>query len=566
MKAAICLLALVLPTLALGAEELPPTPDLGRAFATIPYSELRALWEAGRKKEPPKVEPELPPVAFVVHQAEYRLQLSDEASLLDADYEIESLDNHWQTIPLLGGEARLDKAEAGDRSIVSQDGYALLSNQPGKIKAALHLVATGAKRMTNPGVLKLRFGCATVKRLIISGIPANLEMRVNGTRAAETKDGTAIYYLPAESGEVNVQLATPRVEDAPKPLQPSHWQVQSQAVVRYAEGRLLFQSHLSARADNGSGTELLLLLPSNAGAVAVSGEDVAESTAGRADDGQRTLRVVWKTPDILDRELTVVYALPQSPLAEQWSLPAPVTPGQAEARNLFAIVTAGGLELKGAGVQAAVPSARLPQWMQTEIAGDAFTTVEAGALLTLQTHWLPTVATAEAIVSDAKCELRLVVDGSMQTSATYVIRHVTPLAWTVELPKEVELLTCTVDGKSERPVLRENGALELSLPIPHDAKGVTEVAFVYAAKTTALDPVSGQLALETPRTPLFIERLEWLVSIPGNYEVTAIDGNVAATGGARSERDVQTIALRKDFCRGERPAVALFYQRRGLDH
>ena len=120
-----------------------------------------------------------------------------------------------------------------------------------------------------------------------------------------------------------------------------------------------------------------------------------------------------------------------------------------------------------------------------------------------------------------------------------------------------------------RPVLRESGALELSLPASADfAKGTSTVAFVYTAKTKALDPVSGQLALEMPRTPLFIEHLEWSVSIPGNYEITAIDGNATATsGGAKSDRDrdVQTIALRKDFCRGERPAVALFYQRRGLE-
>ena len=44
-------------------DEIPPASDLRRAFVTIPYSELRALWEAGqRRSEPPKPEPDTAPV------------------------------------------------------------------------------------------------------------------------------------------------------------------------------------------------------------------------------------------------------------------------------------------------------------------------------------------------------------------------------------------------------------------------------------------------------------------------------------------------------------------------
>src|SRR6202012_3373307 len=151
-------------------------------------------------------------------------------------------------------------------------------------------------------------------------------------------------------------------------------------------------------------------------------------------------------------------------------------------RTFFAIVLSEGLELKGEGVQAAVASQRLPAWMRTAIGGAAFVTAESGTALSLAARWLPTVATAEAIVSETKCDLRLVSDGSTQTSATYSIRPAAPLPLSVELPAEVELLTCPVDGRSAQPVQRENGALEFSLPACADPKGTT-VAFVYAAKT-----------------------------------------------------------------------------------
>jgi hypothetical protein len=566
MKPSILLFALT-ATCAVSAEEMPPSPDLGRASVTIPYSELRALWEAGvKRKEPPKEEPEHPPVDFLVPRADYRLQFGEEAGRLDAEYEIESLGNKWQTIPLLGGQARLDKADTGGLSLISKDGYALLTNQPGKAKVSLHLVTPGVRVASNAGAFKLRLGSATVKRLSIGGVPANLELRVDGMRAGEVVDGAALFYLSGEATEVSIELAAPREDERPKPVRPSHWQIQPQVLVKYADGALHFRNRILTHADDGSGMEMLLQLPANTGAVAVEGEDIAEWSATRADNGQRLLRVHWKTRDVLDRDLTVAYALPQSPLAEQWNLPVPSVAGQANGRTFFAIVLAEGMELKGEGVQAAVASQRLPAWMRTEIGGAAFVTADAGAALALTAHWLPTVATAEAIVSETKCELRLVSDGSTQTSATYSIRHAAPLAWPVELPADVELLTCSVDGRAARPVQRENGAFELSLPACAEPKGTT-VAFVYAAKTKALDPVSGQLALELPRTPLFIEHLEWSVAIPGNYEITAIDGNVTAKGGAKidRERDLQSISLRKDFCRGERPAVALFYQRRSLE-
>ena len=96
MKAAISLLifaaASALSARGAATDEIPPASDLGRAFVTIPYSELRALWDAGRRREePPKPEPEEMPVPFVVHRAEYRFTVGDKVSALEAEYEVESL-------------------------------------------------------------------------------------------------------------------------------------------------------------------------------------------------------------------------------------------------------------------------------------------------------------------------------------------------------------------------------------------------------------------------------------------------------------------------------------------
>ena len=565
MKHTACILALV--TAAACADspsELPSSPELGRAFVSIPYSELRALWEAGHRKAEPPAPPEAAPIPFIIHRAEVQVALGEAASKIDADFEVEALDKKWQRIPLLGGEARLDKAEAGERSIVWEDGYALLTNVAGRTPVALHLVTRGSRQFAVP--LKLKLGSASVKRLTVSGIPAGLEVRING-QAAMSAEGTSVFLLSGDAGEISLELGAPKVEEAPKPLPPitpSRWQTQSQVLVRFTEGRLRFGARVFARADDGSGLELTLALPANAGGISVTGDDLADWSQTRADDGRRMLRVRWKTREVLDRELTLAYAVPQSSLAEQWTLQAPSSADDKDARHLYAILPADGLELKGDALRAAVESRRLPEWMRGEIGGAPFVTAEAAAQLVLQTHWLPTIATAEAIVSESKAALRLVGDGATQSEVSYTIKHQAPLAWRLELPEKVELLSCTVGGTAAQPVQRENGVIEIALPMPE--KGKTTVELVYTAKLKPLDPVSGEVALELPRTPLFIEHLDWSIAVPAAFEITAIDGNVSVAEGATDRnRGDRAVALRKDFCRAERPAVSLFYQRRSLE-
>jgi hypothetical protein len=565
MKHHACLLVLLTATaLADVPLEPPSSPELGRAFVTIPYSELRSLWEAGHRKPDPAALPEAAPVPFVVHRAEVRIALGEAVNKIDADFEVEVLDKQWQRIPLIGGDVRLEKAEAGGRSVVWNGGYALLTNVPGKTPVALHLTTRGTRQFASP--LKLVLGNASVKRLSVSGIPEGLEARVNGDSGV-TVNGSATFSLTGEAGEITLELASPKSEEVPKPLPPitpSHWQTQSQVLVRFMEGRLRFAARVFARADDGSGLDITLALPSNAGAVGVTGDDLADWSQIRAEDGSRLLRIRWKTRDVLDRELTIAYAVPQSSLAEQWTMQAPGSPDDKDTRHLFAILPADGLELKGDGLRAAVESRRLPEWMRTEIGGAAFVTAEGAGQLVLQTHWLPTIATAEAIVSEAKAALRLVADGATQTAVSYTISHQAPLAWRLELPANVELLSCTMGGAAAQPMQRENGVIEL--PVPTPAKGTTTVALVYTAKLKALDPVSGSATLELPRTPLFIEHLDWSIALPVAFEVTAIDGNVSvAESTADPGRGDRAIALRKDFCRAERPTVSLFYQRRGLE-
>jgi hypothetical protein len=539
----------------------PAENQLDRAFVTIPYAELHALWEAGHTKPPPA--PEKPPVSYVIYRADCELHLGERTSTLKAQFDLELLEAKWQPIALIGGpDVRLEKAEAPKGTVIAQDGYQFLGKEPGKFTATLDLLASGIHAITGGEPLKLNLPAASVKTLRVSGIPKGTELRVNGRAAGEAADGVVTISLPGDAGLATLELSAPRPE---QPVTPSHWHTQMQTFVRPAEARLEFLSHLALHAEEGSGLEGSLLLPANAASITVTTDDLAEWTQARAEDGRRALRLRWKTRDQLDREVALSYTTPQSPLADEWKLSAPVAADDPDAAQFYAIVPADGLELKGEAIRPAVGALRLPSWIREKLAGASFVVAEGGSQLALQAHWLATVDTAEAIVSNAKGQLRLVGDGSTQTDISYVVAHEAPLSWQLELPQGVQILSCSVDGKATRPIQRNAQAVELTLPTPAvRAKGTT-VALSYAAKTDRLDAVSGRVALELPRTALFIDRLDWTVAMPDVFEVTAIEGNLSIAppeGPSAAAAAPSLVQLRKDLCRGERPAIELFYQRR----
>ncbi len=188
--------ALLLGGMASAAEpapEPPPTPDFSRAFVTIPYGELRSLWEIAQaaKAQAAKNE-EAAPLSGIIQRADLELQLGDQTSALTGKFEVETLNDKWLAITLLGGEVRLDKVEAAGRQVVWLDGYTLLTNQPGPAAVTLQGTTRGVKFITAAQPLRLKIGRATVKRLQVSGIPTGLEARVDGQPALSTAPGSLI--------------------------------------------------------------------------------------------------------------------------------------------------------------------------------------------------------------------------------------------------------------------------------------------------------------------------------------------------------------------------------------
>lgn len=161
-----------------------------------------------------------------------------------------------------------------------------------------------------------------------------------------------------------------------------------------------------------------------------------------------------------------------------------------------------------------------------------------------------------SIVRTTSAETRVVRDGSLISTTTWIIAHDNAIHWPLTLPEGSQLLSCRINGQPAAPMSQDERTLVLALPVPVKS-GETRVELSYTGKGKSFDPVRGEFTLELPATGLLVESLVWQVTIPAVYETVAIQGNVdfmpGGSGGA--------IRLTRELGRGEAPTVHVFYQK-----
>lgn len=574
MKALLVLSVLSLPWIALPGRAESPAVD--GAEVTIPYLELRALLDAAEKGSQSKPEP-VPPVDASLGAAKYRLDFSNGEPSLTARFEVVTFTDDWHSVALFGGAARLESAQAteGAASVIRRDeDYALLAKGTGRFDAELSLALPDLAEWEKGDGLVLAPAPASVGELRVTGLPADKAIRIDGVKATRTPAGEWVFPLPRKGSEWKIALEEASTESTSEVV-PSAWSLHSQILLRYTDGRLRHSARLQTRAETGSGLSLSLALPANATGVSVEGEDIANWKI-EPGEAERSLRITWETRDLLDRTLLLNWEIPQSPLADTWEVAPPrvrhaeatedAAP-PAESRALVAVVAVDGLELTHPSLRKGLESLRLPDWLGEQLGEDEALTAEivGDAPVSIAARWLPRLQTAQATVSLATFETRLVSDGSTLVTADYRVQHAAPITWKLELPSADEILACSVNGKDTSPIRRSENEIEFHLPSPPavgEEGPSSTVRLSYSRKTEALDPVSGRVALELPLTGLFIHRLSWALSIPDGYEPTAVEGNVQiAPGPQEASPATNLIHLGRELCHGERPAVEIHYQR-----
>lgn len=566
----------------------PPSPlDNIHGSVTLPYAELRALWQAATPAA--ATPPEKPPVPYTVRSARYTLEFSADGQegTVEASYDIQTFNDGWSAVPLLGSaNARLQQVEPDGVLIAVRDGFYTLvtdkrSTQPVKLRFSVPLAPhdePGGKRRLD---LRLETGPALINELAVSKIPAGWLVQVANAAAASqppspAEEGTRRYHL-AGSGGVALTLA--RAADQPSAPVPSTWRGEAQSVVRYDDGRLAYKTHLRITTEAGAGLRAALTLPLSVNVQTVTGDDLGEWHVVRVDGpggtpATRRLDLVWKTGDVLRRELVLSYERPQLLVAGDWPLVSPaLAEGQGRLESAFYILPMmDGLEFAaGEATPALNPGDRrqIPRWVAAEAGGGSFVTCTVAnaaparnETALVRARQLPLVQTVKATVEESRFETRLVADGALLTKGVWSVRHDAPLTFALTLPAGAQVLTCLANGHDIAAIDRGTGLIEIPLPGSPGDKPTT-VALSYTAKQPPLAPVSGQMKLILPQTPLFVKTLDWDLQIPDAYELIALEGNVTQTPPGDSNRP--GIHLGKDLLNGEQPSVELFYQKRSVN-
>ena len=525
------------------AAPLAMPPDLKEAHVTIPYSELKALWQAGQRETPEKRKP---PVEAALLSARYQVVLKGDLAAGVVEYEIENFTDEWTTILLLGAQTQVDEIEPADvQLIVRDDHYAFVTNKPGKqklrLKFAVKMNGANFALITSP---------AAINTISVAGLPEKETLRIaDATQLAAEKDRIS-FRLPATE-RIEFEVVA---EKAVVPPTPSLWKLDTQALVQFADGKLKYRARLAANADNGSGLSMELEFPPGFDITKVTGPDLGHWQATTAENQARRLQLRWQTRDLLRREVEIEYDAPQSLTGGEWNLKAPRLLAGENNPPLFVVVPEPGLELTVPGQ--AAPPRQLPAWMLEKTDGKNYLAVIGDAALSAK--WLPLVETAQAVVETVNAKTRIVADGALLTEIGYNIRHERALRWRVSLPEGSELVATSVDGQPVKPIDRGDRVLEFALP---SGKEVSGVSFSYTAKKPAFKPVSGQIAVELPQTELLVHWLDWELRIPVVYEIAAFEGNVESAPGDKTDATSRAIPLHKELCKNERPRAEFFYQK-----
>ena len=387
------------------------------------------------------------------------------------------------------------------------------------------------------------------------------------------------FRLPADQPLVLNLVNAQERKPAPPPV-PSVWQMDAQALVRYDEGQLAYKARLRLSTDAGTGTTADLLLPAATNVLSVSGADLDSwrvvKSAGRGTRRQ------WKSSGRLRTSCGAKCCSPtkfpsQPPRATGiWTLRRSASNGGRLRSALYVLPMIEGVEFVSdeggtplpAGDRAttsALAGGR-PRGRQLSVVNQDKPAPADNASTLVRVRRLPLVRTVRATVEQSRFRTRLVADGALLSEGTVTVRHDGPQTVELTLPKEAQLLSCSVKAHDALPVDRGGG--------PHRP----DAARRSRRKTHAGRPVlhgpparpgaggGSDRALALPETNLFVQTLLWELQIPEGYELTALEGNVALAPAvtAPAANGPPMIRLRKDLLKGEQPNAELFYQKRAV--
>ena len=528
-----------------------PAPDPGKNLAaqvTIPYQEFRRLLDAATASAKPEDNPDLP---GAVTRALIKLSLDPAHPSGQAEFEINTFGHKWVFVPFFGLNLPITNAACESAVVLPRDGVlCLLTNRPGVNKVTLDFDLPSSFVIGTGEPISIQLAAITSGQLEFSNLPAGKRVLVGGKPA----DVNQPLPLSSQGEEIKVSCV------ADKPESPTVWSQITQTLVRPNLEAIEIESHIHLSGSSGSGHSASAELPITAAKIEVEGVDLQPAQINTSGSGHRQITLTWDTSSVLDRNIIVCYQLPNPEPGRPWEIATPKFGAELDPQaSLIVISTLPGSAAQSESGQAESDSSQLPYWIPPKLVTPDFFLIHAVNPVTVSTRLLPVLRADNARVLTADYQTGLVPDGSLKCEAGFKIEYRKAFPWRFRLPDGSVLLDCQVNSNPTNPVVKADGELELSIPPPASSGAVSSVQVLisYTARSTKFEPVEGKLALSLPSTALFVEQLEWRLSLPDNYEATAFEGNVEPGSG-----DNTSIVFTKRLVRAETPNLEVYYRRK----
>jgi hypothetical protein len=518
------------------------------AQVTIPYQEFRRLLDAATTAGKPEDTPDLP---GAVTRAVIKLSFDLAHPSGEAEFDIDSFGHKWGFIPFFGLDFPITNVGSESAVVIPHDGVlCLLTNRPGSTKVTLAFDLPSALVTGRAESVSLRMAPVTSGQLEFGNLPAGKRILVDGTNVDVTKP----LAISAQGGEIRVKCVT----DAPD--SPTDWSQITQTVATPTLESIQIESHIHLSGATGSGLSAVAELPVAASKLDVIGADLQPAQINASGSGHRKITLTWETSGILDRNIIVRYELLNPEPGRQWQVESPHFGKELDPQTSLTVITS----LPGSTIQSdnghsGSDISQLPYWMQSKLVTPDFYLVRAVTPVTASIRMLPVLKPDNARILRASYQTGLVPDGSLKCEAGFKIEYRNAFSWRFRLPDGSALLDCQVNSNPTSPILKADGELELSIPAPANSENVKSLMILisYTARGAKFEPVEGKLALSLPSTTLFVEQLEWRLSLPDNYEATAFEGNVEP-----GSSDNTSIVFTKRLVRAETPNLEVYYRRK----
>lgn len=520
------------------------------AEVRLSYAEFKTLLQQANPPAPQTAPKALPKPTLVA--ARLSFEMDGPQPVLVGQFRVTSFSDDIASTPLILGKVTVEHQEPAAATVVmEQQAISLITREAGAHALKLRLLPQSSGQ-------DCQFDIPPCPSAIleIGTLPKDHSVvLLHGAQEIPLKAGQSFPLTSGQGPSTLRVLDSQQTAAATRPPEPSEWTWQHQAFVDTHDGELVYEILTQATATGGSGVEAMLPMPADARGIRISGEDLVSFEAQRGDQRSLAVALTWQTRGLLDRQLRVSYRMPLRPLDDTWQLQSP---GNGPTKTRFLIPENPQLKLDAEGLSISSRPEGLPKPFTESLRGRNYRSLEAGTTAELRITRMPVAATAEGVIKQASWNIDLETDGAMLVAGSMLVEHRTPLEFAFDTPPNMKLLKCELNGRPVAPVDSGNGKLMVSLP---PDSGTSKVTCSFTGRNPELDPVEGTLQLALPLTPLFIHSLEWTLNLPGSYQAET-HGNLKRIS---NHQNPSTIKLHKNFCRGERPEVQVFYKRSDLN-